>query len=60
MCVCVFQDGHEKGRILNDVVGITVENEVIKDLPEQIRIAFHHDVIPVSLLAFVHFWSLSV
>ncbi|XP_062273892.1 adhesion G-protein coupled receptor G5-like [Scomber scombrus] len=42
----LFQDGHEKGRILNDVVGITVENEVIKDLPEKIRITFHHDVIP--------------
>ncbi|XP_062273683.1 adhesion G-protein coupled receptor G1-like [Scomber scombrus] len=42
----LFQDGHEKGRILNDVVGITVKNEVIKDLPEQIRITFHHDVIP--------------
>ncbi|XP_053194309.1 adhesion G-protein coupled receptor G1-like [Scomber japonicus] len=46
----LFQDGHEKGRILNDVVGITVENEVIKDLPEPIRITFHHDVIPVHWL----------
>ncbi|CAK6967386.1 LOW QUALITY PROTEIN: adhesion G-protein coupled receptor G1 [Scomber scombrus] len=42
----LFQDGHEKGRILNDVVGITVKNEFITDLPEPIRIAFHHDVIP--------------
>lgn len=39
-------------RILDDVVGITVENEVITDLPEAIRIDFHHDVIPVSLCTF--------
>ncbi|KAM7406546.1 hypothetical protein PAMP_000920 [Pampus punctatissimus] len=42
----LFQEGYEKVRILSDVVGITVENEVIKDLPEPIRIGFHHDVIP--------------
>lgn len=33
-------------RILDKVVGITVENEVITNLPEPIRIAFHHDAIP--------------
>lgn len=56
----VFQEGYKKVRILNDVVGITVENENIKDLPEPIRISFHHDVITVSLLVLVPFWSLSV
>ncbi|KAM7423618.1 hypothetical protein PAMA_000121 [Pampus argenteus] len=42
----LFQEGYKNVRILTDVVGITVENEVIKDLPEPIRIGFHHDVIP--------------
>ncbi|XP_042273108.1 adhesion G-protein coupled receptor G1 isoform X2 [Thunnus maccoyii] len=42
----LFQEGHKEGIILNDVVGITVENEVIRDLPEPIKISFHHDVIP--------------
>ncbi|XP_063737949.1 adhesion G-protein coupled receptor G1 isoform X2 [Eleginops maclovinus] len=41
-----FQEVHKEDRILDDVVGITVENEIIINLPEPIRIAFHHDVIP--------------
>ena len=35
-------------RILEHVVGITVENEVKNNLPEPVRITFHHDVISVS------------
>ncbi|XP_020344769.1 adhesion G-protein coupled receptor G5-like [Oncorhynchus kisutch] len=35
-------------RILEDVVGITVENEIITNLPEPIRIGFHHSAIPTS------------
>ncbi|TMS13197.1 Adhesion G-protein coupled receptor G6 [Larimichthys crocea] len=42
----LFQDGLEKVKILNDVVEINVENEIITDLPEPIRIGFHHDVVP--------------
>ncbi|XP_044055056.1 adhesion G-protein coupled receptor G1 isoform X2 [Siniperca chuatsi] len=42
----LFQEGHKEARILHDVVGITVENEVIADLSEPIKIGFHHDVIP--------------
>ncbi|XP_031702201.1 adhesion G-protein coupled receptor G5-like [Anarrhichthys ocellatus] len=42
----LFQEGHKGVRILDDVVEITVENEVIADLSEPIRIGFHHDVIP--------------
>ncbi|XP_027137161.1 adhesion G-protein coupled receptor G5-like [Larimichthys crocea] len=42
----LFQDGLEKVKILNDVVKINVENEIIADLPEPIRIGFHHDVVP--------------
>ncbi|XP_032371313.1 adhesion G-protein coupled receptor G1 isoform X2 [Etheostoma spectabile] len=38
----LFQDGH-KHRILDDVVEITVENEVIINLSEPVRIGFHHD-----------------
>ena len=34
--------------ILEDVVGITVENEVITNLRERIRIGFHHDALNVS------------
>ncbi|XP_070691253.1 adhesion G-protein coupled receptor G1 [Pempheris klunzingeri] len=45
----LFQDGLEKVRVLDDVVGITVENEVITNLPEPIRIVFHHDIIPRML-----------
>ncbi|XP_068455523.1 adhesion G-protein coupled receptor G1 isoform X2 [Clinocottus analis] len=42
----LFQEGHTEVRILDDVVGISVENEVIADLSEPIRIEFHHAVIP--------------
>ena len=35
-------------KILEDVVGITVENEVITNLSERIRIGFHHDALNVS------------
>ncbi|XP_062245895.1 adhesion G-protein coupled receptor G1 [Platichthys flesus] len=41
-----FQVGHKKVRILSEVVEITVENEIIIDLPEPIRIDFYHDAIP--------------
>ncbi|XP_062327668.1 adhesion G-protein coupled receptor G1 [Osmerus eperlanus] len=35
-------------RILEHVVGITVENEVKNNLPEPVRISFHHDGISVN------------
>ncbi|XP_028435737.1 adhesion G-protein coupled receptor G5 [Perca flavescens] len=38
----LFQDGHKEDRVLDDVVEITVENEVIVNLPDPIRIGFHH------------------
>ncbi|XP_034427589.1 adhesion G-protein coupled receptor G1 isoform X1 [Hippoglossus hippoglossus] len=41
-----FQVGHKEVRILSEVVEITVENEIIIDLPEPIRIDFYHDAIP--------------
>ncbi|XP_038854983.1 adhesion G-protein coupled receptor G5-like [Salvelinus namaycush] len=42
----LFQANHHVIRILEDVVGITVENEIITNLTEPIRIGFHHSVIP--------------
>ncbi|XP_026150069.1 adhesion G-protein coupled receptor G5-like isoform X2 [Mastacembelus armatus] len=41
----LFQEGHKEVRILNNVVGITIENEIIAGLSEQIKIDFHHDAI---------------
>ncbi|KAG7468604.1 hypothetical protein MATL_G00144660 [Megalops atlanticus] len=34
-----------KERVLKEVVGISVENEVISGLPEPVRITFHHDTV---------------
>lgn len=42
----LFQEVQTDAKILSDVVSITIENEIIKDLPEPIKIGFHHDVIP--------------
>ncbi|XP_036399416.1 adhesion G-protein coupled receptor G5-like isoform X2 [Megalops cyprinoides] len=40
--------GEEKRKelILKEVVGISVENEVISGLPEPVKITFHHDTLP--------------
>uniref|UniRef100_A0A8D0ASE6 Adhesion G protein-coupled receptor G1 n=1 Tax=Sander lucioperca TaxID=283035 RepID=A0A8D0ASE6_SANLU len=40
--VCTFFKTTPCSRVLDDVVEITVENEVIVDLSEPIRIGFHH------------------
>ncbi|XP_071386463.1 adhesion G-protein coupled receptor G5-like [Centroberyx affinis] len=42
----LFQESRGDFRIVDNVVGITVENEIITDLPEPIKIGFHHNVIP--------------
>ncbi|XP_059927742.1 adhesion G-protein coupled receptor G5-like isoform X2 [Gadus macrocephalus] len=42
----LFQEPKRDVKILEDVVGITVENEVITNLSERIRIGFHHDALP--------------
>ncbi|KAI2662707.1 Adhesion G-protein coupled receptor G1 [Labeo rohita] len=34
--------------ILDDIVGLSVENEIIKDLPEPVKIRFHHSALPVN------------
>uniref|UniRef100_A0A3Q2E4I1 Adhesion G protein-coupled receptor G1 n=1 Tax=Cyprinodon variegatus TaxID=28743 RepID=A0A3Q2E4I1_CYPVA len=42
----LFQVGYEEVQLLNDVVEITVENEVIANLTEPISIDFHHNLLP--------------
>lgn len=42
----LFQEAHTDAKILTDVVSISIDNEIIKDLSEPIKIGFHHDVIP--------------
>lgn len=42
----LFQEDDTENRILDNVVGITVENEVIANLSEPIKIGFHHSGIP--------------
>ncbi|XP_034041378.1 adhesion G-protein coupled receptor G5-like [Thalassophryne amazonica] len=44
----LFQEDEKKVTIINEVVGITIENEIITDLSEPVRIDFHHNVIPNS------------
>ncbi|XP_051507607.1 adhesion G-protein coupled receptor G5-like [Myxocyprinus asiaticus] len=34
--------------ILDDVVGISVENKIITNLPEPVRIRFHHSTLPAN------------
>ncbi|KAL1007072.1 hypothetical protein UPYG_G00081490 [Umbra pygmaea] len=41
-------NAYNKDWILEDVVGITVENEIITNLPEPVRIGYHHSVIPTT------------
>ncbi|XP_067351096.1 adhesion G-protein coupled receptor G1 isoform X2 [Channa argus] len=43
--ISLFQEDYKKFRVLDDVVDITVENEIIADLSEPIRITFYHDFI---------------
>lgn len=42
----LFQELQTNAKVLSDVVSITIDNEIIKDLPEPIKIGFHHEVIP--------------
>ncbi|XP_072321140.1 adhesion G-protein coupled receptor G1 [Eucyclogobius newberryi] len=41
----LFQEAQSSAKPLDDVVSITIDNEIIKDLSEPVKIAFHHDVI---------------
>ncbi|XP_051986415.1 adhesion G-protein coupled receptor G5-like [Xyrauchen texanus] len=41
-----FQRESSDSTLLDDVVGISVENEIIANLPEPVRIRFHHSALP--------------
>ncbi|XP_030580364.1 adhesion G-protein coupled receptor G1 isoform X2 [Archocentrus centrarchus] len=41
----LLQEGHKDAKPISDVVEITVENEIIKDLSEPITIDFYHEVV---------------
>ncbi|XP_052001543.1 adhesion G-protein coupled receptor G5-like [Xyrauchen texanus] len=43
-----FQRESSDLTILDDVVGISVENEIITNLPEPVRIRFHHSTLPAN------------
>ncbi|KAL1271466.1 hypothetical protein QQF64_030482 [Cirrhinus molitorella] len=43
----LFQ-GASNSTILDDIVGLSVENEIIKNLPEPVRIKFHHSALPAN------------
>ncbi|XP_016421589.1 G-protein coupled receptor 56-like [Sinocyclocheilus rhinocerous] len=42
----LFQRGSSD--LLGDIVGLSVENEIIKNLPEPVRISFHHSALPAN------------
>ncbi|XP_058638540.1 adhesion G-protein coupled receptor G5-like isoform X3 [Onychostoma macrolepis] len=45
----LFQRGSSDAVLLDDIVGLSVENEIIKNLPEPVRIRFHHSALPPNL-----------
>uniref|UniRef100_A0A3B4GIW9 G-protein coupled receptor 126-like n=1 Tax=Pundamilia nyererei TaxID=303518 RepID=A0A3B4GIW9_9CICH len=47
--ISLLQEAHKTAKPINDVVEITVENEIIRNLPEPIRIDFYHEAVSVSL-----------
>ncbi|XP_016421448.1 G-protein coupled receptor 56-like [Sinocyclocheilus rhinocerous] len=42
----LFQRGSSDADLLGGIVGLSVENEIIKNLPEPVRISFHHSALP--------------
>uniref|UniRef100_A0A3B4ACT3 Uncharacterized protein n=1 Tax=Periophthalmus magnuspinnatus TaxID=409849 RepID=A0A3B4ACT3_9GOBI len=46
----LFQEAPTNAKILIDVVSITIDNEIIKDLSEPIKISFHHNVLSLDPL----------
>ncbi|XP_005726373.2 adhesion G-protein coupled receptor G1 [Pundamilia nyererei] len=43
--ISLLQEAHKTAKPINDVVEITVENEIIRNLPEPIRIDFYHEAV---------------
>lgn len=52
----VFQPSQADGviQVIDDVVEITVGNEIVTDLTDPVTIDFYHNIIEVSLLVFVY------
>ncbi|XP_063324889.1 uncharacterized protein LOC134623799 [Pelmatolapia mariae] len=48
--ISVLPEAHRDAKPINDVVQVTVENEIIKDLSEPIRIDFYHEAVSESYL----------
>uniref|UniRef100_A0A671SHZ8 Adhesion G-protein coupled receptor G5-like n=1 Tax=Sinocyclocheilus anshuiensis TaxID=1608454 RepID=A0A671SHZ8_9TELE len=44
----LFQGGSSDAVLLDDIVGLSVENESIKNLSEPVRIRFHHSPLPTN------------
>ncbi|CAM4522078.1 unnamed protein product [Leuciscus chuanchicus] len=42
----LFQGGPSNSTLLGGIVGLSVENETIKNLPEPVKIRFHHSALP--------------
>ncbi|XP_052458034.1 adhesion G-protein coupled receptor G5 [Carassius gibelio] len=42
----LFQGGSSDAVLLDDIVGLSVENETIKNLPEPVKIRFYHSTLP--------------
>ncbi|KAK7176570.1 hypothetical protein R3I93_000714 [Phoxinus phoxinus] len=44
----LFQVGPSDSTLLGDIVGLSVENEIIQNLPEPVKIRFHHIPLPAN------------
>ncbi|XP_052458031.1 adhesion G-protein coupled receptor G5 [Carassius gibelio] len=44
----LFQGGSSDVVLLDDIVGLSVENETIKNLPEPVKIRFRHSTLPLN------------
>ncbi|XP_043099396.1 adhesion G-protein coupled receptor G1-like isoform X2 [Puntigrus tetrazona] len=44
----LFQRASSDAVVLDGIVGLSVENEIIKNLPEPVRIRFHHSALPTN------------
>ncbi|XP_059366200.1 adhesion G-protein coupled receptor G5-like [Carassius carassius] len=44
----LFQGGSSDAVLLDDIVGLSVENETIKNLPEPVKIRFRHSTLPLN------------
>uniref|UniRef100_A0A8C1A0Q4 Adhesion G protein-coupled receptor G1 n=1 Tax=Cyprinus carpio carpio TaxID=630221 RepID=A0A8C1A0Q4_CYPCA len=44
----LFQGGSSDVVLLDDIVGLSVENEIIENLPEPVRIRFYHSPLPAN------------